>query len=555
MSVTWRVLDTGVNDAATNMCLDRAILEARSKDLVPDTLRFLMFSPPAVLIGYHQSVEQEVRVDYCRAHGIDINRRITGGGAIFFDETQIGWELIAGKDSMHGDMITLSESLCQGVIEALATFGVEARFRPVNDVEVAGRKISGTGGTESDGALLFQGTLLVDFDVETMLRSLRIPTEKLRDKEVGSVRERVTCLNWLLGSTPDNATIKGALVEGFETALGIETRPADLTPWERDFLTTNLASFQSDEWVHRIRRPLRDDRFLYSVHKAPGGLIRTSILLDDARGVIKYAMLTGDFFAFPESTVLDLEAALKNCPVVRVEDRITGFFEERRPEMPGVTPEDFVRAIGAAVRKRDLAALGLSPGEASSIHEVNDALEHLGEATVVLLPYCAKMVGCDLRYDEDCIECGGCTVGVAYELARRNGMEPITIVNFEHLQAVLDEMRRSGVSAYLGCCCEPFFAKHWAELEAAGISGLLVDIEHTTCYELDQEREAKAGQFTGETSLNVDLLKKLFAGENAGPSGPNGPPALETQSEEAIKRGKGDRRPLYTTESGQEGSP
>jgi lipoate-protein ligase A len=198
--------------------------------------------------------------------------------------------------------------------------------------------------------------------------------------------------------------------------------------------------------------------------------------------------------------------------------------------------------VGAAVRKRDLEAIGLSPEEASSIHEVNDALEHMGEASVVLLPYCAKWVGCDLRYDEDCIECGGCTVGVAYELARRNNMEPITIVNFEHLQAVLEDMKASGVGSYLGCCCEPFFAKHWTDLEDAGISGLLIDVEHTSCYELDQEAEAKRGEFEGQTSLNVDILEKLFAGSvrNGSEDDPN--------RDESIKGRKDGRRVHYEDE-------
>ncbi|RLJ01267.1 MAG: lipoate--protein ligase family protein, partial [Candidatus Aenigmatarchaeota archaeon] len=66
------------------MALDEAILEARSRGLIPNTLRFLQFSPHCVLVGYHQTVSQEVRVDYCRAQGIEINRRITGGGALYW---------------------------------------------------------------------------------------------------------------------------------------------------------------------------------------------------------------------------------------------------------------------------------------------------------------------------------------------------------------------------------------------------------------------------------------------------------------------------------------
>ncbi|MCK5253073.1 MAG: DUF116 domain-containing protein [Thermoplasmata archaeon] len=548
MCAKWRLLDTGVRDAAENMCLDKAVLEARARDLVPDTIRFLQFSPPAVLVGYHQAVDLEVRTQFTDAEGIDVNRRLTGGGAIFFDQTQLGWEVIAGKEGLPGTALALNDLMCQGLVEALSILGVEATFRPVNDVEVDGRKISGTGGTESEGALLFQGTLLVDFDVETTMRALRIPTEKLRDKEIDSIRDRVTCLEWILGEVPPMPRIKEAMAEGFSRILGIEIEKGDLSEWERTYLVEHVASFHEDPWVHRVRRSLNNDRMLYSIHKCPGGLIRTSLLLDDRRSIIKYVMITGDFFAFPDTTILDLEAALKNCPVVRMEERIRTFFTERSPDMPGVSADDFVKAVGAAVRKRDLEALGLTPEEASSIHEVNDALEHIGETSVVLLPYCAKMVECDLRYDEDCIECGGCTVGVAYELAHRNNMEPVTIVNFEHLKAVLEEMRERGVRSYMGCCCEPFFAKHWQEMEDAGVSGLLIDVEHTSCYELDQEREAKEGSFKGQTALNVDVLEKLFA------SGAMGSTRDDTDtSEGSIKRQKARRRELFEEEKGQEG--
>jgi lipoate-protein ligase A len=70
--------------------------------------------------------------------------------------------------------VNLFQTLCLPVITALAMLGLKADFRPRNDIEINGKKISGTGGTESDDAFLFQGTMLVDFDVNTMLKALRI---------------------------------------------------------------------------------------------------------------------------------------------------------------------------------------------------------------------------------------------------------------------------------------------------------------------------------------------------------------------------------------------
>jgi lipoate-protein ligase A len=550
MSSTWRLLDTGARPAAQNMCLDRAVLLARARGKAPDTFRFLQFSPPAALVGFHQSVELELREAYCERNGIDINRRITGGGAIFFDESQLGWEVISVPEKGPRDVLGLYERMCKGAIRGLKKLGVSARFRPVNDIEVKGRKISGTGGTEAEGAFLYQGTLLIDFDIERMLRALRIPTEKLKDKEVGSARERVTCLKWELGRAPALSRVKMAIIEGFSEVLGCEFEQRPLTEWEQEYLDEYLPYYESDEWVYKVRRPLEDERQLYAIHKAPGGIIRVSLLLDDERDVIKYILITGDFFAYPNRAVLDLEAALKNCRVRRMPKAVKDFFREHGPELPGVKPSDFIRTIEAALRKRDLVALGLSAKEANMVHVVNDALEHRDETTVVLLPYCAKWADCNLRYDEDCLECGRCTVGVAYELARMRGMEPITIVNFEHLWKVLSEMKKGGVTSYIGCCCEPFFTKHKEDFERAGMSGLLIDVKETSCYELDLEREAKLGKFKEQTKLDVELLRKVMGKGGIVGKGKARRRAVDLAVKESLKAKKGQRRCLYAEEKG-----
>jgi len=506
----WRLIDTGKRSAAENMCLDETILEARSKDIVPNTFRFLQFRPHCALVGFHQSVEQEIREDYCRKMDIDINRRITGGGAIYFGEDTLGWELIAGKDVASRDIQNLYRTLCDAAIDGLRALGLNASFRPVNDIEVQGRKISGTGGTEVREAFLFQGTLLVDLDIQIMLRALRIPTEKLRDKEIGALKERMTCLKWELGRLPALEKIKDSILQGFSKTFGVDFVPETLTQWEKDYFHVHLKKFQSPEWIQKVRRSLNDDHLLYAVYKAPGGLIRISLYIDDTRDCIKTALITGDFFAYPKRTIFDLEARLKNCRYDRVEKTIRTFFQQVNPVLPGVTPDDLVTAINEALQKRDLTNLGFSVKETNHIYMINDAMERLQEASVILLPYCAKLADCEYRYDKDCISCGGCTVGVAYELAHRHNMEPITIVSFEDLQATLDYMKRRGVKAYLGCCCDPFFVKHREDFERAGMAGLLIDIDNTTCYDLSRETEAKEGTFKGETQLKLDILEKVM---------------------------------------------
>ncbi|MGZ3569059.1 MAG: lipoate--protein ligase family protein, partial [Thermodesulfobacteriota bacterium] len=154
---TWRLLDTGARSGAENMALDEALLELKAGEKIPPTLRFLQFSNPTVLVGHHQSVEEEVRLDYCKSQGIEINRRLTGGGALYWGRKELGWEIyISKKDPrIPGRIEDLYKRMGEAGSLGLRHLGVRAYFRPRNDIEIQGRKISGTGGTELSGAVLF----------------------------------------------------------------------------------------------------------------------------------------------------------------------------------------------------------------------------------------------------------------------------------------------------------------------------------------------------------------------------------------------------------------
>lgn len=512
----WRLLDTGHRKAVENMALDEVILECRSNNLVPNTVRFLQFDPPAVLVGYHQDVEQEVRLDYVRRNGIDVNRRLTGGGAIYFDKTSLGWEVIASKASIpfYRHIEELFKVMCEGPIHALNTLGIRAAFRPKNDIEVNGRKISGTGGVEGDGAFLFQGTLLIDFDVETMTRALRIPFVKLTDKELRSVKERVTCVRWELGYRPSYEAIKRALARGFEQALEIKLIENGLTAGEQRILRERLPKFQSDKWIFSDRRPLDGAAVLQAVDKRPGGLIRVSLALDRRAKLIKSILITGDFFIFPSRAILDLEATLKfaPCDAERIRSLIHDFFSTNGVQMPGVTVDDLTNLILEAANKASYGSFGINLAEANHLYPVTKyAMNVLNEGCdYLLLPYCAKLPSCGHRKTDGCAKCGRCSVGKVYELAEAIGLKPVTILNFEHLMGTLKIMKKSGAKGYLGCCCEAFYCKHRDELEELGVPGIIVDIDDRTCYDLEKEEDAYRGNFEAQTQLKLELLTKLL---------------------------------------------
>ena len=249
--MTWRVIDTGLLSGAENMAWDEALLTARCRGMIPDTLRYLRFTPPVALVGYHQAVTEEIRTDYCRASGIQINRRVTGGGAIYFDEGQLGWELICSREALPGgpDLAGITRAVCQAAAQGLKTLGLKAEFRPRNDIEVEGRKISGTGAVLEGNCLLFQGTLLIDFNLEHLIKALRIPTEKLKARELSSAQERVTSLKEQLGDVPPLEAVKKALERGFQEHLGIRTAPGAVGPEEVALFRRLLPRRQSNEWI------------------------------------------------------------------------------------------------------------------------------------------------------------------------------------------------------------------------------------------------------------------------------------------------------------------
>jgi len=347
---SWRVIDTGVRTAAENMALNKTLLEAHQQGLIPHTLRFLQFKPSA-LLGFHQSAEQELRIDYCKENNIEIQRRMTGGGAIYFDETQIGWELYLDKKVFGtADMAVIAEKICNAAADGISRLGVNAKFRPRNDIEVDGKKISGTGGAFDGDSILYQGTLLIDFDIERMLRVLRIPAEKLSDKAISSARERMVNLKELLGVAPDMTLVKKTIAGAFADAFDVQFEQAQALSEAEDVLfKESMAEIDTPEWVYQHNQPEVDGPIAQGIYKAQGGLIRASVSFDKNRNIIKQVWLTGDYFVTPRRIINDLEAHLKDTALDKLEEKALQFFANSPAKMLMLEPNDFVTAINTAL--------------------------------------------------------------------------------------------------------------------------------------------------------------------------------------------------------------
>jgi len=349
---TFRIIDTGVREGRANIAFDAALIEERQSGRVPDTIRFLRF-PPTALIGRHQDLSREVDLDYCRENGVGVVRRITGGGAIYLDEGQLGWELVFHRSSLGIPALPdLAREICNAAAAGLSELGVDARFRPRNDIEVDGRKISGTGGFFDGDVLIYQGTVLVDMNSQRMVSALNIPESKLAKRKLDSAAERVVTLKELLGpELPDIDTIKQALIRGFTDGFGISAEPGEITENEEALAHRYfIEEIGTEEFVTEIDNPGDQAEVLSGSHTGPGGTIDTFVKLEGpTRRILQRVLISGDFFVTPPRIVFDLEAHLMGTRIDELDAAIDQFFADNDIDMLSVAPDDFKKSIFAAI--------------------------------------------------------------------------------------------------------------------------------------------------------------------------------------------------------------
>lgn len=252
----WRLLKLKTYDAYTNMAIDEAILRARIAGLAPNTVRFYRWNPSAVSIGRFQNVYNEVNVKNCREHGVDIVRRISGGGAVYHDrDDEITYSVIFEKQDLGvEDATSAYNKICNGLVEALKLLGIKADLNLGNpkqcpNITINGRKISGSAQSHKGKAILQHGTFLVNVDLEKMFSFLNVPWAKTCMEVVNVAKNKITSVKNEVGANVSIEEAYTALVKGFEKALNINLEEGELSPYEKMF-SEKLCNekFSTEEW-------------------------------------------------------------------------------------------------------------------------------------------------------------------------------------------------------------------------------------------------------------------------------------------------------------------
>ncbi|MBU3965894.1 MAG: lipoate--protein ligase family protein [Euryarchaeota archaeon] len=244
----WRFIDFGLVDIRDMMAMDEAILKGDEGNT------FFFWTPKkSIILGFFQKAQVELDLPKCKDY--TITRRISGGGIAFSDDRcrQINYGVVGtiDNDLFPLDIIESYKQVCGVLIDTLVHYGLNAAFRPINDVTVDNKKISGNAQTRWEGKLLQNGTLLLDFDIEEMLRISNIPKEKFLDKKIASIREGLTWLDRELGQQRDMEEVRNVMKDKFEEHFHVKLKNGTLSKKEKELTKNLIPKYYSPEWVYR----------------------------------------------------------------------------------------------------------------------------------------------------------------------------------------------------------------------------------------------------------------------------------------------------------------
>ena len=196
-----RITDYGFISPDEGLALENRLLSEKR-----DTLSIYSRDRPTVSLGRFNRVDDYVDTDFADSNGITVIRRISGGSAIYSDRDQLVFTVVTDRSSFR-DKMDSYERICGCLVRTLGALGIEAEYKPKNDVLVGGKKISGCAQYRNREILLHHGTLILRLNPEMMDGVLRPVKER---KYPG-----LTSVECSLGHVPDRKSILKAFEEGF----------------------------------------------------------------------------------------------------------------------------------------------------------------------------------------------------------------------------------------------------------------------------------------------------------------------------------------------------
>lgn len=261
---------------------------------------FLLWrNSPTIVVGRFQNTLEEINRTFVEREGINVVRRISGGGAVYHDQGNLNYTFITRTD---GKQAFDFARYCRPIIDFLKRQGVAASFTDRNDLAIQGKKFSGSAQYMSKGRLLHHGTLLFDSDLRMLARALRVTPDKFLSKGIKSVESRVTNILPHLPEKMDIVSFKQAILDDIAAGTG-ELEQGTIPDEEKGYIE-ELAErkYRSWQWNFGASPPFtekKSKRFDFG---------KVEAFLRVREGIIEECRLFGDFFG--NGNLADVEQRL-----------------------------------------------------------------------------------------------------------------------------------------------------------------------------------------------------------------------------------------------------
>lgn len=359
----WRFLKLTFSSYARAALYMPTILNLRSQNKIPNTLAVINFEKPAVCLFYYNDPDQEIDLDFCRHHDIDVGRRDTGGSPYWMDPGTIAVILCFDRREVADFPISLPEAY-RYLIEACANylsrkFSIPTVYRPLNDLEVNGRKVAGHTLTFQGNICRFTaGPQILRSQIDLMSGALKPLPEKFADKEAKSIAERITSFQDVLGRPPNFEEIFAAYRDAFAEKMNISFLLGELSAEEKGMLAEREKKDFSSDWLLAMREdrkfgpiPTGVNRSEFTMKVPQGPLIRAVVLV--AEGKLFNISITGSIHCVPVKIIEEMEASLRGMDLKedQIKEIVQSYFLRPGVQIAGAKSEDFVKVILRAIAK------------------------------------------------------------------------------------------------------------------------------------------------------------------------------------------------------------
>lgn len=277
MQETWKFLDSGYHDAATNMAIDEALLHFHSEDNIPPTIRFYGWKNPSLTVGHFQNVEKTIDFSGIEKHACDFVRRLTGGSAVLHDD-ELTYSIVVREEhpKIPRSVNKAYYILSQGLLEGYRLLGIDADFaiperellrersavcfeKPaIYEMIVDGKKISGNAQTRKDGVLLQHGSIPMSFNSDMLFDLFNFSSEKVRERQRTAFEKKAISINDITKKKHTYAMLKRAFLHGFQKSLDVNTEPLELSEkqWQYIHFLADT-KYRTKEWNERHSKKAR----------------------------------------------------------------------------------------------------------------------------------------------------------------------------------------------------------------------------------------------------------------------------------------------------------